>query len=89
MNEAFVVIDLETTDREPKNAHVVEWAAIKITPPWFGAGGEHFYTSLVKPPIAIPAETSAIHHITDADVATAPRGRRSRSTSPSWSRRTA
>jgi exodeoxyribonuclease X len=72
MNEAFCVIDLETTDREPKNAHVVEWAALLITPPWFGSGGEHFYTSLVKPPIAIPAETSAIHHITDADVATAP-----------------
>lgn len=72
MSEAFVVIDLETTDREPANAHVVEWAAIKITPPWFGDGGEHFVTGLVKPPIAIPAETSAVHHITDADVATAP-----------------
>lgn len=72
MSEAFVVIDLETTDREPANAHVVEYAAIVIKPPWFGEGGEHFLSGLVKPPIAIPAETSAVHHITDADVATAP-----------------
>lgn len=72
MNEAFVVIDLETTDREPENAHVVEWAAVLITPPWFGAGGERFFGSLVKPPVPIPCETSAVHHITDADVADAP-----------------
>jgi len=72
MSEAFVVVDLETTHREPKDAHVVEWAAIVITPPWFGQGGERrTLTSLVKPPIAIPVETSAVHHITDADVAEA------------------
>lgn len=72
MNEAFVVVDLETTHREPKEAHVVEWAAIIITPPWFGSGGERVFGGLVKPPIAIPAETSAVHHITDVDVVSAP-----------------
>lgn len=72
VNEAFVVIDLETTDREPEKAHIVEWAAIQIVPPWFGDGGSSFHGSLVKPPVPIPAETSAVHHIIDADVAMAP-----------------
>lgn len=72
MNEAFVVIDLETTHREPADAHVVEWAALIIMPPWFGQGGVQELGGLVKPPIPIPAETSAVHHITDADVANAP-----------------
>lgn len=72
MSEAFVVIDLECTSREPKDAHIVEWAAVVIFPPWFGQGGAQEHSSLVKPPIAIPPETSAVHHITDHDVAGAP-----------------
>src|SRR5262245_34961970 len=69
MNEAFVVIDLEATHREPKDAHIVEWAAVIVTPPWFGLeGSPRFFGGLVKPPIPIPPETSAVHHITDADV---------------------
>lgn len=72
MNEAFVVIDLEATDREPANAHIVEVAAIIITPPWFGEGGQRMVSSFIKPPVAIPAETSAVHHIVDADVDGAP-----------------
>jgi len=71
MSAAFVVVDLETTHREPKDAHVVEWAAVVITPPWFGQGEQRTLSSLVKPSIAIPVETSAVHHITDADVAEA------------------
>lgn len=62
----------ETTDREPEKAHVVEWAAILLTPPWFDHGGERYFGGLVKPPVPIPAETSAVHHITDADVAEKP-----------------
>lgn len=73
MNEAFVVIDLETTSREPGEAHIVEWAAIVVRPPWFGIGGDRVeHGGLVKPPVPIPPETSAVHHIVDADVAGAP-----------------
>lgn len=73
MSEAFVVIDLETTDREPEKAHIVEWAAIITNPPWFHESwGPRILGGLVKPPIPIPPETSAVHHITDADVANAP-----------------
>ncbi len=72
MSEAFLVIDLESTDREPANGHIVEWAAIAIKPEWFGEGGSEERGSLVRPPVAIPPETSAVHQITDADVAAAP-----------------
>lgn len=68
MNEAFVVVDLEATSREPEDAHIVEWAAIVVQPPWFGEGGTTEYGGLVRPPVPIPAETSAVHHIIDEDV---------------------
>ncbi len=55
-------IDFETTNIDPKIAHPVEVAIFDGT---FGG------VSLIKPPIPIPAETSAIHHITDIDVADA------------------
>lgn len=70
--ERFVVIDLETTSREPEEAHIIEWAAVVLEPEWFGAGGRAEHTGLVRPPIPIPPETSAVHHIIDADVAAAP-----------------
>lgn len=51
--------DTETTDVDTKKAHVVEVALYNET---------FEYCKLVKPPIAIPPEVSAIHHICDADV---------------------
>lgn len=68
----FVVVDLECTSREPAEAHIVEWAALVIRLPWFGEGGTEEHGGLVRPPITIPPETSAVHHIIDADVADAP-----------------
>ncbi len=61
----FMVIDLETTHREPQDAHVVEWAL----QPCDRDRLHRRYQSFVRPPIPIPAETSAVHHIIDADVA--------------------
>jgi exodeoxyribonuclease X len=55
-----VAIDFETTDKDPKIAHALEVALY---------GPDCDYTVLIKPPIVIPVETSAIHHITDEDVA--------------------
>jgi len=60
MSEAFVVIDLESTDREPEKAHIVEWAALVLFPEWFGQGGVQEHGGLVKPPVQIPAETSDV-----------------------------
>jgi len=73
MSTVFVVVDLEATSREPADAHIVEWAAVRIEPEWFGTGRRmECHGGLVRPPIQIPPETSAIHQITDSDVAEAP-----------------
>ncbi len=58
-----VTIDFETTNVDPKIAHPVEIAL-------FGEGV--IYNTLIKPPVPIPVETSAIHHIVDSDVSTSP-----------------
>lgn len=72
MTERAIVIDLECTSREPAEAHIVEYAAVVVEPPWFGEESPiTVFTGFVKPPIPIPAETSAVHHIIDEDVADA------------------
>lgn len=52
-------IDFETTGIDAKTCHPVEVAVAHTQFTW---------ASLIKPPIPIPAETSAIHHICDEDV---------------------
>jgi exodeoxyribonuclease X len=63
----YIAIDLETTSREPEQAHVVEWAALVSNDPLHDMQPT-MHGSLVKPPVPIPPETSAIHHIIDEDV---------------------
>lgn len=60
----FMATDLETTGPEPAEAHVIEWATVSFTP---GEIGETM-TRFVKPPVPIPPETSAVHHIISEDV---------------------
>jgi DNA polymerase-3 subunit epsilon len=61
----LAVIDLETTGTDPKKDRIVEISVLKIMP-----DGERIYrTRRLNPGIPIPAEASAIHGITDADVA--------------------
>lgn len=64
----YVVIDVETTGPDASCARVVEVAAIR----YHGREGVGEFQRLVNPGIPIPPETSAIHHITDRDVADAP-----------------
>lgn len=54
-----LTIDFESTNVDPKIAHAVEVAIF---------GNRADYECFIKPPIPIPPETSAVHHITDADV---------------------
>lgn len=63
-----VFIDLETTGLSPLIDKIIEFAAIKLTP----SGGLTSLSSLINPERPIPAETTAIHGITDHDVKDAP-----------------
>lgn len=55
-----ITIDFETTDKDPLIAHPIECALSGVSGPL-----DSFY---IKPPISIPPETSAVHHIIDDDV---------------------
>lgn len=65
----FVVIDTETTGFNPEADELVEIAAVAVRP-YGGVVG--MWASLINPGIPIPPEVSAVHYLTDADVATAP-----------------
>jgi len=67
----YAAIDFEATGFAGPDAHVVEVAVVHgvfgdATPP------RVVYTARVRPPVAIPEAATAVHGITDADVADAP-----------------
>ncbi len=64
LTKPFVVLDTETTGLDDK-AQIVSIAVID-------QAGETLLHTLVRPTVPIPAEATAIHGITDADVAGAP-----------------
>jgi DNA polymerase III epsilon subunit len=71
-NATIVVFDVETTGLSPRSGdRICEIGAVKLK------GTVEFgrFQSLVHPERAIPARVTAIHHITDAMVAGAPRFR--------------
>lgn len=65
----IVFVDTETTGVNPPVDYIVQIACIKIYP---DARGDTAFDTLVKPPIAIPPEATAVHHITDEMVKDAP-----------------
>jgi len=65
----FVAIDVETTGLDPGRDALVAIAAV----PFLGGGPAPGFVTLVNPGRAIPSASTAIHGITDADVAGAPR----------------
>lgn len=60
--ERCKLLDFETTGVDPLTAKPVEMALLN-------AEDEKFWTVLINPECDIPAETSAVHHITNEDVA--------------------
>lgn len=66
--QRFLVLDTETTGVNFTNDKVVEIAAIPVTGRHIGDG----FDTLVNPGIPIPPTASAVHHLTDKDVADAP-----------------
>ncbi len=65
---AYVAFDLETTGLDPANAQIIEIGAVKIVE---GQEVDSFQT-LVNPGCHIPEAATAINHITDAMVSSAP-----------------
>ncbi len=65
----FIAIDVETTGLDSRLDRIVELAAVR-----FGPSGEESsrFESLVRPEVRIPADSTAIHGITDADLEQAP-----------------
>ena len=65
LKKPMIFFDLETTGTNITRDRIVEISLIKVYPD----GREAARTLRVNPTIPIPAEATAIHHITDEDVA--------------------
>ncbi|MBM4184490.1 MAG: 3'-5' exonuclease [Gemmatimonadetes bacterium] len=65
LERPLVFFDIETTGLDLKNDRIIELAFIKVTP----QGDVLERTRRFNPGIPIPAEATAVHGITDADVA--------------------
>ncbi|MCM1021917.1 MAG: 3'-5' exonuclease [Muribaculum sp.] len=68
LKKPIVFFDLETTGTNVLSDRIVEISIIKLMP----NGIENEVTLRINPEMHIPEEASAVHHITDADVANCP-----------------
>ncbi len=69
LSRSLAIVDLESTGLDPRNDRIVEIALVILTP----TCPAQFFHTLVDPGRPIPAATTAIHDIGDADVVDAPR----------------
>jgi len=69
LNRPLAFIDVETTGLSPYSDKIVELSILKIHPD----SKEEYYSHRINPGIPIPAEATAVHGITDADVAGEPK----------------
>jgi DNA polymerase-3 subunit epsilon len=69
LEKPLAFIDVETTGLKPNLDRIVELSILKIHP----NGTREYKSHRINPEIPIPAETTAIHGITDADVANEPK----------------
>jgi DNA polymerase-3 subunit epsilon len=65
LDRPIAFIDVETTGLRPYSDRIVELSILKIHPD----GTEEYHSRRINPGIPIPAEATAVHGITDADVA--------------------
>jgi len=65
LDRPLVVLDLETTGTRPNVDRIVEISTLKLLPD----GSNEIKTRRVNPGIPIPPDATAVHGITDADVA--------------------
>jgi exodeoxyribonuclease X len=67
---SILYMDLETTDKSPETAHAVELAAALYARGTSACVAKELtHSVLYRPPVPIPPEASAIHHLVDEDVA--------------------
>jgi len=71
LERPLAFIDVETTGLSPYSDRIVELSVLKIHPD----GKKQYNSHRVNPGIPIPAEATAVHGITDADVAGEPKFR--------------
>lgn len=71
LKRPIVFIDLETTGINVSSDRIVEISALKVNPD----GNEQWMTTLINPEMPIPPKITAIHGISDIDVANAPKFR--------------
>ncbi|MBS1629425.1 MAG: 3'-5' exonuclease [Bacteroidetes bacterium] len=64
LNRPIVFFDLETTGTNPATDRIIELSLVKILP----EGRRDTWTQRLNPGMPIPAESSAVHGIFDADV---------------------
>ena len=68
LERPIAFIDVETTGIRPYSDRIIELSVLKIQPD----GSNEYKSHRVNPGVPIPPETTAIHGITDADVAKEP-----------------
>lgn len=68
LTRPLAFFDLEATGLDKENDRIVEIAICRVNPD----GSRDVYTTLVNPEIPIPVKSTAIHGISDADVADKP-----------------
>jgi DNA polymerase-3 subunit epsilon len=68
LKRPIAFIDLETTGINVTNDRIVELSVLKVSP----NGKEEWMTTRVNPEMPVPPKSTAIHGITDEDVAHAP-----------------
>lgn len=68
LTRPIIFLDLETTGVDPAKDRIVEISMVKVFP----NGDEETKTRRINPEMPIPAESSAIHGIYDADVKDCP-----------------
>jgi len=68
LRRPIAFIDLESTGVDPRSARIVRLSILRLEPD----GGERFRSELIAPGQPIPPGATAVHGITDDDVADAP-----------------
>lgn len=69
LSRPLAVFDVESTGLNPRSDRIIELSIVKVFPDW---SKKEVYTWRFNPCMPIPPESTAVHGITDADVAACP-----------------